>query len=109
MTLIRGRRSGLEVVLAGRDLSEAFEELEARLGEQSGFYKGTSATVTFGSTLPSELELARLRSILETAGVTLRALAGPPEISPLAQACSESTTPQRYERSQRTAFSTSWT
>jgi hypothetical protein len=27
-------------------------------------------------------------------------------ISPLAQACSDRTTPQRYERSQRTALST---
>jgi septum site-determining protein MinC len=86
VTLLRGRRSGLEVVLAGRDLSEAFEELEARLGEQSGFYKGTPATVTFGATLPSESDLGRLRSILESAGIALRGLAGPAEISSLAQA-----------------------
>jgi septum site-determining protein MinC len=85
VTLLRGRRSGLEVVLAGRDPAEAFEELEARLSEQSGFYKGTSATVTFGSTLPPEIDFARLRSILESAGIVLRALAGPAELLPLAE------------------------
>jgi septum site-determining protein MinC len=85
VTLLRGRRSGLEVVLAGRDPAEAFEELEARLSEQSGFYKGTSATVTFGSTLPPEIDFGRLRSILESAGIVLRALAGPAELLPLAE------------------------
>jgi septum site-determining protein MinC len=85
VTLLRGRRSGLEVVLAGRDLPEAFEELEARLSEQSGFYKGTAATVTFGSTYPSAEQLGRLRSILESAGIALRALAGSPELALIAE------------------------
>ena len=52
VTLLRGRL-GLEVALAGRDLTEAFEELEARLGERPGFYRGTSATANFGARAPA--------------------------------------------------------
>lgn len=63
-------------MLAGRDLSEAFEELEARLAERPGFYRGTSAMANFGELAPSFDELSRLRSLLEGAGIELRALAG---------------------------------
>ena len=60
---------GLEIALAGRDLTEAFEELEARLGERPGFYRGTSATANFGARAPAEDEVERLRSLLDSAGI----------------------------------------
>jgi septum site-determining protein MinC len=65
---------GLEIALAGRDLTEAFEELEARLGERPGFYRGTSATANFGARAPAEEEVERLRSLLETAGIELSSI-----------------------------------
>ena len=43
---------GLEIALAGRNLDEAFEELETRLAERPGFYRGTSATANFGAHAP---------------------------------------------------------
>ena len=69
VTLLRGRGMGLEIALAGRDLTEAFEELEARLGERPGFYRGTSATANFGARAPAEEEVERLRSLLDSAGI----------------------------------------
>lgn len=84
MTLIRGRRSGLEIALAGRDLSEAFEELEARLAEQPDFYRGSVATATFGSTCPSAEDIARLQTLLGAGGVSLRAIAGASELATVA-------------------------
>jgi septum site-determining protein MinC len=85
VTLLRGRREGLELALAGRELGEAFEELEARLAERPTFYQGTSAVANFGSTQPSSSELARLRSVLGAAGIELRALSGPPALEELAR------------------------
>jgi septum site-determining protein MinC len=65
---------GLEIALAGRDLAEAFEELEARLGERPGFYRGTSATANFGAHAPTEEEVERLRGLLEGAGIELSSI-----------------------------------
>jgi septum site-determining protein MinC len=65
---------GLEIALAGRDLAEAFEELEARLGERPGFYRGTSATASFGARAPAEEEVERLRALLEGAGIELSSI-----------------------------------
>lgn len=76
MTLLRGKRDGLELSFAGRQLREAFEELEARLTERPSFYRGASATANFASTLPSSDELGQLRRILKPAGIELRALSG---------------------------------
>ncbi len=76
VTLLRGTREGLEVVLAGRVLEEALAELEARLAEQPTFYQGSSATADFGSALPSVEELERLGALLAGAGIELRALRG---------------------------------
>ena len=85
VTLLRGRLDGLEVTLSGRVLEEAFAELEARLAEQPTFYHGSSAVVNFGETAPAAADLARLRNVLESAGVTLRALAGSaPELQAVA-------------------------
>jgi septum site-determining protein MinC len=65
---------GLEIALAGRDLTEAFEELEARLGEQPGFYRGTAAMANFGAHAPTEEEVERLRGLLEGAGIELSSI-----------------------------------
>jgi septum site-determining protein MinC len=74
---------GLEIALAGRDLDEAFDELEARLAERPGFYRGTSATANFGATPPGEADVERLRTLLEGAGIELSSItqgeAAPPE------------------------------
>lgn len=76
VTLLRGRLDGLEVTLAGRDLAQAMEELEARLAEQPSFYHGSSAVANFGETAPSPEDLGRLRGLLASAGIELRALCG---------------------------------
>ena len=52
MAVIRGRGLGLEVVLSGHDLDDAVARLEAKLAEQPGFYRGTTATVAFSGIEP---------------------------------------------------------
>lgn len=79
VTLLRGRRDGLEVALAGRVLAEALDELAARLAGQPSFYRGSEAMVNFGTTLPSSEEFAHLRGLLQEAGISLRALSGSAE------------------------------
>jgi septum site-determining protein MinC len=87
VTLLRGRRNGLEVAFSGRDLEEAFVELEARLSERPSFYRGSSAVANLGATVPSLEHLARLQSLLAGAGISLRALSGSDEeLERLAQA-----------------------
>ena len=86
MTLLRGRRMGLEIVLSERDLDAALVELEARLAERPGFYKGTAATAAFGSTVPTEEQFERLRAILAESGIDLRALSGAGSIEAIAAA-----------------------
>lgn len=76
MTLLRGRRDGLEVRVSSDDLDGGFTELQARLTERPSFFRGTSAVVDFGTRLPTSDDLSRLRGILEEAGVELRALTG---------------------------------
>jgi septum site-determining protein MinC len=76
VTLLRGRRDGLEVTLSPGDLEQGFVELEARLTEQPSFYRGASAIVNFGAGSPSSVELSRLRSVLGQAGISLRGVAG---------------------------------
>lgn len=76
MTLLRGRREGLELAFAGRELREALDELEARLTERPSFYRGAAAVANFGTGLPLPEDLTRLRSLLADAGIQLRALRG---------------------------------
>ena len=87
MTLLRGRKHGLEVALAGRELASALDELQARLLERAGFYRGTAAIANFGETPPSPEDLARLRDLLAGAGIELRAIAGAAAVEALAQEC----------------------
>jgi septum site-determining protein MinC len=76
VTLLRGRRDGLEVTLSPNDLGEGFADLQARLTEQPSFYRGASALVNFGAETPSSDDLQRLRDILDGAGIALRGVAG---------------------------------
>ena len=86
MALLRGRRQGLEIAFAGREFGEALEELEARLAERPGFYRGSSAVAAFGQTLPTLDGLSRLRVLLNDAGIALRCATGTPEIEPAVRA-----------------------
>jgi septum site-determining protein MinC len=76
VTLLRGRRDGLEVTLSPNDLGEGFADLQARLTEQPSFYRGASALVNFGAETPSSDDLQRLRDVLDGAGIALRGVAG---------------------------------
>jgi septum site-determining protein MinC len=76
VTLLRGRLDGLEVTLAGRELSQAFEELQARLAEQPSFYRGATAVALFGENAPAAEDVTRLADILTAAGIELRAISG---------------------------------
>lgn len=87
VALLRGKGLGLELVFAGRELGEAFEELEARLAERPGFYRGTSALVNFGNEPASSDVILKLQSLLNEAGIELRALAGSSDIESLARDC----------------------
>jgi septum site-determining protein MinC len=86
VTLLRGRRDGLEISLAGRELEAAFDELEARLTERPSFYRDAAAVVNFGESVPAAQELARLRTVLAIGGITLRVLVGwEPELERVAR------------------------
>ena len=84
MTLLRGRGSGLEVMLAGRDFNAALAELEARIVQQPDFYRGTRATAVFGEFVPSTAELTSLREILASGGIELATLRGAEALAPFA-------------------------
>jgi septum site-determining protein MinC len=71
VTLFRGKGLGLELVFAGREFRDAFEELEARLAERPDFYRGSSATINFGGYTPSSNEREEVRSLLARAGIEL--------------------------------------
>jgi septum site-determining protein MinC len=86
VALLRGKGRGLELVFAERELGDAFAELEARLAERPGFYRGTSALVNFGTALPGSDDVAKLQSLLNEAGIALRALTGSSDLEPLAAA-----------------------
>jgi septum site-determining protein MinC len=88
MALLRGKGLGLEIVLAGRNLDEALTELESRLLERPGFYRGTPAVAVFGNSQPTEAELSRLRALLDDGGIGLEALSGGPHLETLAAAFS---------------------
>lgn len=85
LTLLRGRKLGLEIALAGRAIDEALDELDARLAERPDFYRGTPAVANFGTTVPSQEQLARLSELLSGAGIELRALSGSAEVEAAAQ------------------------
>jgi septum site-determining protein MinC len=87
VTLLRGRKQGLEVALAGREVGAALDELHARLAERPGFYRGTVAVATFGTTRPSPAELNRLHELLTGAGIEMRAVSGSAEVEEVAREC----------------------
>ncbi len=77
---------GIELALGERSLDEALPELEARLLERPGFYRGSAATAAFGASLPQASHLAELRRILEAGGITLSGVSGAPALEPVATA-----------------------
>ncbi|HEV3090228.1 MAG TPA: septum site-determining protein MinC [Candidatus Cybelea sp.] len=104
MTLLRGRRGGLEVTLAPGDLEQGFADLHARLGQQPSFYRGASATVNFSGNRPSAGDLALLGVVLSAAGIVLTAITGTDEHLPaLAQEASLQFEPPRGELERRRA------
>ena len=109
MTLLRGRRQGLEIALAGRERGDALTELEARRGERPDFYRGTGAVANLGTTYPTTDEMDRLSALLGGAGIALRALAGDAEVEAIARARGlvyQTTTPAAddYELQRRRAL-----
>jgi len=76
VTLLRGRRDGLEVTLPEHALETGLDQLEARLAQQPSFYSGSSAIANFGNAVPTAEIIGRLRAVLSDAGITLRGLAG---------------------------------
>ena len=85
MAVLRGKGLGLEVALGGCDFDQTLAELQSKLGERPGFYKGTSATAALGSTAISDDQLARLRTVLNDHGIVLEALCGGPATESLAR------------------------
>jgi len=84
VTLLRGKKQGLEIVLSGPALDDALDELAARLAERPDFYRGIAATANFGDQVPSDAQIARLRALLDQAGMPLRCFAGCAEVAELA-------------------------
>lgn len=79
MTLLRGKGTGIEVVLSGQPFDEALAELAERLAERPGFYRGSEATAVFDVSDPDPEHVARLGLLLDQHGLALRglAIAGP--------------------------------
>src|SRR6185437_1354643 len=85
LALLRGRGQGLEIALAGRDVGEALEELDARLAERPGFYRGCAAIAALGADAPPAEDFIRLRTLLEQAGIELLGLSGGAAVESLAR------------------------
>ncbi len=86
MAVLRGKGTGLEIALGGRNFEDALAELQGKLGERPGFYSGTPATAALDGASLSPDELARLRAVLLDHGIVLEALTGGFDLEPLAQA-----------------------
>ena len=75
MTQLRGKGTGLEVVLAGQPFDEALAELADRLAQRPQFYRGSEATAVFDVAEPDPEDVARLGLLLDEHGIALRGLA----------------------------------
>jgi septum formation inhibitor MinC len=84
VTILRGRRRGLEIALAGRPFEEALDELEDVLAQRPGFYRGTPAVARLGDDNPQPEEWNRLRAVLGNAGIVLEGILGGPSAERLA-------------------------
>ena len=69
------------MALAGRELGPALDELQARLADRPGFYRGTAAVANFGATRPSCEDLGRLYDLLSGAGIEHLTNGPSPDIS----------------------------
>ena len=86
MAVLRGKGTGLEIALGGRNFEDALAELQGKLGERPGFYRGTPATAALGGASVEDDQLARLRDVLVEHGIALEALSGGLQMEPLAAA-----------------------
>ncbi|MBV8074515.1 MAG: septum site-determining protein MinC [Candidatus Eremiobacteraeota bacterium] len=66
--MIRGKPGGLEIAFSNRPFADALEELRARLGAVTDFYRGTPAVVTVDA-LPADAEAEELGRTLDAAGI----------------------------------------
>ena len=78
--LLRGRSWGIEVVLEGRDLTDALVELQGKLSAAEGFYRDCDATLAFGDLAPATEDLAALRELLAARNIAIRRVTGPSSI-----------------------------
>ncbi len=74
VTLIRGKGLGLEIALEGGEVDAALDELQARLAERDGFYRGTTARVVYRQADPTPVQRERLAALLSAAGIAMSAL-----------------------------------
>jgi septum site-determining protein MinC len=88
MPMLRGKGLGLEIVLSGGDFDAELAQLEARLGAQANFYRGSNATVAFDGAFPTDEQFQRLQSLLNDAGINACGLCGGGEVEELARAYS---------------------
>lgn len=86
MAVLRGKGLGLEIALGGCDFEDVLAELQSKLAERPGFYRGTPATAALGRSSLSNEQLERLRSVLHSHGIVLEALSGGVDLEPLATA-----------------------
>lgn len=86
MAMLRGKGRGLEIALGGRELESALHELREKLGERPGFYAGTAATASLGSTAASREQIEGLRELLTEHGISLQGIRGDDLLEPLAAA-----------------------
>lgn len=84
MTILRGKGLGLELALDGCGFDEGLAELEGRLSDRPGFYRGAALVASVGVHRPSLEQLARLEAILGAGGVRLTGVSGVESLEPWA-------------------------
>ena len=87
MSVVRGKGRGLELNFAEAPFAEALAELRERLEERREFYRGSRATIVFGTQGVTEDRLRGLVALLDEFDVRLEAVVGPPECAALAGEC----------------------
>ncbi len=74
--MLRGTKTGLELVFTGRSFEEAWDEIDARLAERPEFYRGSHATAIFSDEVPDGERLAGLLEAVRSYGIELRSVYG---------------------------------
>ncbi len=76
MTILRGKGLGLELALDGCGFDEGLAELEGRLSDRPGFYRGAALVASLGAHRPTLEQLARLEAVLSAGSVRLTGISG---------------------------------